>query len=122
VINQYLIFNLNFNKKYQHPVKEESSSTSISNNSPSVLNSFPKMSENDDILELEALRLKQLQLEEKFLSKIPSLKSSQLSDVEEFLSQVNDIFNKLQYLDDSLKPWFLNVQKQCIYIIIIKKH
>ncbi len=80
------------------------------------------MSENDDILELEALRLKQLQLEEKFLSKIPSLKSSQLSDVEEFLSQVNDIFNKLQYLDDSLKPWFLNVQKQCIYIIIIKKH
>ncbi|CAF4826124.1 unnamed protein product, partial [Rotaria sp. Silwood2] len=61
---------------------------------------FPIMSESDDLLELEQIQLKQLQLETNILSKIPIFKSSQESNVTEFLTQAADAFNKLKYSDD----------------------
>ncbi|CAF0985898.1 unnamed protein product [Rotaria sordida] len=76
------------------------------------------MSEFEDLLELEQVQFKRLQLENKFLSKIPIFKSLEESDVTEFLNQADDIFNKLKYSDDkqlvkieeksdvSLQSWF----------------
>ena len=86
--------------------KQESSASLKSNSFPTFdcfhqySKLFPIMSESDDLLELEQIQLKQLQLETKFLSKIPILKSPQDSNVTEFITQADDVFNKLKYSDD----------------------
>jgi hypothetical protein len=98
-------------------------SSYTSNNSHQGLKSLIFMSETEEILELEQLQLKQIQLENKFLSKIPIFKSPLESDVTEFLNQADDIFNKLKYSDDlrivkiedkldsSLQQWFTSFKK-----------
>ncbi len=71
---------LPFQQKKTTPVKEESSPSISSNSSIQVIHSSPPMSTDDDIRELDASRLIQLKIEEKFLSKILPFKSSDVSD------------------------------------------
>jgi hypothetical protein len=85
-----------------------------------IIESSPVMSEDDDIAELKELHYKTLQLQTRFLSKIPIFKSPRESNINKFLSKVEDIFNVLKYsddirltkiadkLDESLQFWFKN--------------
>jgi predicted KAP-like P-loop ATPase len=99
------------------------SSSSFPLNNPHPVSPSPSiMDETDDILELKEHRRKQLQLEAKFLEKIPTFKSPHESHVDEFLAQAEDIFNKLDYSDDirivkvgekldpALQSWFTNLK------------
>ncbi|CAF2902406.1 unnamed protein product [Rotaria sp. Silwood2] len=81
--------------------QKQESSISLKSNSLSTSDSFhqysklfPIMSELDDLLELEQIKLKQLQLETKISSKIPIFKSSQESNVTD---------------DGNANQWFLHI-------------
>ncbi|CAF2669008.1 unnamed protein product [Rotaria sp. Silwood2] len=114
-------------QKQESSVSLKSNSLPTSDSFPQYSKLFPIMSESDDLLELEQIQLKQLQLETKILSKIPIFKSSQESNVTEFLTPADDTFSKLKYsdhirlkkieekLDASLQSWFTNFKKYGIF-------
>lgn len=91
----------------------------ISSDSPLSTHLLPIMSDTDEDLELEEFQRKQVQLETKYLAKIPVFKSPHETNIHLFLSTAEDIFSKLKYpdavrlqqirlkLDDSLHQWFI---------------
>ena len=58
----------------------------------STFQSLPITSETDDILECKAIQRKELESENKILVKITVFKSPHETNIDEFLSQAEDIF------------------------------
>ncbi|CAF1367668.1 unnamed protein product [Didymodactylos carnosus] len=83
----------------------ETSSTSSHSPSPSItqinLQNNSTMIDNNDILELEEMRTKQIEIENKFLSKIPNFISPEDTNITDFISTAENIFDKLNYSDDT---------------------
>ncbi|CAF2992096.1 unnamed protein product [Rotaria sp. Silwood2] len=85
------------------------------------------MPETGDILELEEIQGKQLQLKNKILSNISIFKSPHEFDVDKFLSQSEYIFSKYKYpdyihvikigikLDHILQSWFTNFKRNSTF-------